>query len=196
MYNSSRSPRRRIKANGKRSPFFHINSCVAQGCPCSPALFILVAEALTRAALADSTIKGVKVNTKLGESVEVKISQFADDTLFMLRTYASQRGMWRLITLFEDATGMRLNKKKTEGIRCGRLASKPIPQIEGLDITSTQWVKFGTYVRLLGIPFWESGTTMRMSFSELSMTNARVRSPLGLITTCAPSLEGRCWPTQ
>ena len=82
MYNSSRSPRRRIKANGKRSPFFHINSGVAQGCPCSPALFILVAEALTRAALADSTIKGVKANTKLGESVEVKISQFADDTLF------------------------------------------------------------------------------------------------------------------
>ena len=76
----------------------------------------------------------------------------------MLRTYASLRGIWRLITLFEDATGMRLSEKKTEGIRCGRLASKPIPQIEGLDITSIQWVKFGTYVRLLGIPFWESGS--------------------------------------
>ena len=44
-----------------------------------------------------------------------------------------------------------------EGILGGRSARKPVPNIEGLDTGLIQWVQDGTYVRLLGIPFWESG---------------------------------------
>ena len=103
LYNHSQPPRRRIKANGQRGPYFNINSGVAQGCPASPAIFILVAEALTRAAMRDESIKGVEVRTKQGEVVKIKISQFADDTLFLLRSYASLRGMWTLIECFQSA---------------------------------------------------------------------------------------------
>ena len=65
--------------------------------------------------------------------------------------------MWRLISRFELATGMRVNMKKTEGLRCGRLARKPVPLLQELGTSTIKWVQEGEYVRLLGIPFWESG---------------------------------------
>ena len=46
MYNTEKPPLRRIYANGYYSEWFAIKSGVAQGCPVSPLLFLLVAETL------------------------------------------------------------------------------------------------------------------------------------------------------
>ena len=46
MYSTTRPPKRRIYANGFYSDWFEIKSGVAQGCPLSPLLFLLVAETL------------------------------------------------------------------------------------------------------------------------------------------------------
>ena len=43
MYNVQHPPQRRIYANGYYSDWFGIQSGVAQGCPVSPLLFLIVA---------------------------------------------------------------------------------------------------------------------------------------------------------
>ena len=47
MYNDDAPPMRRTRVNGARSDPFSIHSGVPQGCPASPLIFLLVAEALT-----------------------------------------------------------------------------------------------------------------------------------------------------
>jgi hypothetical protein len=46
MYDTNNAPRRRMYINGYYSDEFQIKSGVAQGCPLSPLLFLVVAEAL------------------------------------------------------------------------------------------------------------------------------------------------------
>ena len=59
MYDVSRPPQRRIYANGYYSDWFSIQSGVAQGCPLSPLLFLLVAQALKRAMSQNPDFKGI-----------------------------------------------------------------------------------------------------------------------------------------
>ena len=46
MYDETNPPKRRIYANGFYGDWFDIKSGVAQGCPLSPLLFLIVAETL------------------------------------------------------------------------------------------------------------------------------------------------------
>ena len=64
-----------ILNNGWASNFFEIQRGVRQGCPLSPYLFILSAEVLATAIRKNTNIKGISVN-----NVEIKLSQYADDT--------------------------------------------------------------------------------------------------------------------
>ena len=107
IYNHDAPPTRRIRTNGELSDAFAIHSGVPQGCPASPIIFLLVAEALSRAVLKDKHLKGVCI-----EGVEYKITQFADDTQLILAGYKYLRRMWRLLAEYEDATGMLANKKR------------------------------------------------------------------------------------
>ena len=150
LYNEYEPPERIVQANGIRSDSFHLLSSVPQGCPLSPITFLFITEALTRLISDDDQYKGIKI----GEHI-IKLSQFADDTLLMLRGYSSLRRAWRIIDTYTKATGMSINVKKTEGIRCGALKRKPVPHIPELSTDKIKWVKKGEWVRLLGIPFWE-----------------------------------------
>ena len=49
MYNMDYPPTRHVRANGKKGAPFNIFSGVPQGCPASPLIFLIIAEALTRA---------------------------------------------------------------------------------------------------------------------------------------------------
>ena len=150
IYNKKAPPLRSIRANGIVSDQFEIRSGVPQGCPASPLIFLLVAEALTRAVVRDKALKGVTI-----DGTEHKITQFADDTQLILGGYKYLRRMWKLLEEYEGATGMLANKKKFEGIRCGALKRKPVPLIPALGTHLIKWVKPNEYVRILGIPFWE-----------------------------------------
>ena len=149
MYNDHFAPIRRVKANGELSDAFSIKSGTPQGCPASPLIFLLVAEALTRAVLGDEDLKGYK--TKSG--LEVKLSQFADDTQFILRGYDQLKRMWLHIDRYEAATGMRANKQKFEGFRLGRTVREPVP--DNQYTRPIAFVQAGKYMKLLGIPFGE-----------------------------------------
>jgi exonuclease III/sulfur relay (sulfurtransferase) DsrC/TusE family protein len=150
MYNKSHPPSRHIRANGRTGESFEIFSGVPQGCPASPLIFLIVAEALTRAIERDDKIKGILIDGQ-----EYKITQFADDTQLLLRGYACLRRVFITLHEYEDATAMKANTTKFEGLRCGSLKKKPVPNIPELFTDVIRWVPPGECMKILGIPFWE-----------------------------------------
>jgi hypothetical protein len=59
MYNEEKAPRRRMYVNGYYSEWFPILSGVAQGCPLSPPLFLIAAEAMQVAIDLEKGLKGI-----------------------------------------------------------------------------------------------------------------------------------------
>jgi hypothetical protein len=104
MYNVQSPPTRRIYVNGHYSESFPLRSGVAQGCPLSPLLFLIVAEALREAIEMEPLVEGIKVG-----KTRVKLSQFADDTALGLGNTAEIEPALRAIKYWCDATGMREN---------------------------------------------------------------------------------------
>ena len=163
--------KRRVVCNGHRGEFFELRSGVAQGCPLSPILFLLITEGLTRLVNDDPVLQGIKVGPNT-----FKISQFADDTVFLLKDFSELTRMWELINLtYEPATGMKVNVTKTEGLRLGNLCDSQFDKETGSRIklqlklgtalsASTwvpkgwgiKWCKKGDYLISLGIPIgWD-----------------------------------------
>jgi hypothetical protein len=174
LYNYNDPLMRCVQANGKRTTPFPINSGIPQGCPLSPITFIFVSEGLTRLILNDPHYQGISIKGR-----KFCLSQFADDTLLYLKGYSGLRRAWKLIKVFEDASGMRLNIKKTEGLRCGALRRKPPPYSPELKTDLVNWTDDSNWVRLLGIPFWETETSDKVDafFTQLyNKAKARIAS--------------------
>ena len=103
--------------NSWASCFFQLQRGVRQGCPLSPYLFILSAEILAKAARSNKNIKGISVNNS-----EIKISQYADDTTFILNgTSESLSATLQTIETFGSMSGLRRNGKKTEALWIGSM---------------------------------------------------------------------------
>jgi len=111
-----------------------------EGCPASPIIFLLVAEALARAIVKDPRIRGIRIAGK-----EYKLTQFADDTQILLAGYRYLKRLWEGLSEYEDATGMKANAKKFEGLRCGSLVRKPVPLVHVPELRTEviKWVKKG-----------------------------------------------------
>ena len=83
----------------------------------SPYLFILSAEILAKAARSNKNIKGISVNNS-----EIKISQYADDTTFILNgTSETLSAALQTLETFGSMSGLRLNSKKTEALWIGSM---------------------------------------------------------------------------
>ena len=175
LYSDDAPPRRRVVCNGHRGEFFELHSGVAQGCPLSPILFLLITEGLTRLVNDDPELEGITI---LGKTY--KISQFADDTVFLLRNFDSIRRMWQLITgIYEPATGMKVNVTKTEGLRMGRLKREAYEREIGNHVHTT--------LRMRG-----SGVVLR-SFDEFSETDAGLPYSLWALPDCSWWLGWLVW---
>ena len=97
--------------------FFEIKRGVRQGCPLSPYLFILSAEVLATAIRKNTNITGISVN-----NVEIKLSQYADDTTLLLD--GSRESLLSSLAMLDDfskVSGLRLNDKKTEALWIGNV---------------------------------------------------------------------------
>ena len=152
----------------------------AQGCPLSPILFLFVGEALARLAQDAPEWEGVTVG-----GFEHFLSQFADDTTLFVKNFQNLPLMWSCVRKYERATGMKVNIKKTEGIRAGALRGEEYDWHANGDVRLTTrleggkvvadlsvglganiaWCKKGDYIISLGTPigddfsldrFWES----------------------------------------
>ena len=155
-------PRRRIKLNGQKGPWFPLQSGVAQGDPLSPILFLFITEGLSRMVMAEREEASPSERPWVGIKIcgyEFRISQFADDTVMLLKNLSYLQEMWRLIKIWEEATGMLLNIHKTEGIRCGCLARAKQSAQGGI-----AWCKPGEYIVSLGIPFAEDPNSLESFF--------------------------------
>ena len=119
MYNTAQPPKRRIFSNGHYSEWFSIRSGVAQGCPLSPLLFLVVAQGLKLA----REMEGA-TGIQIGPTHHL-ISQFADDTSLILANTDQIEPALRGVQRWCKATCMRENVKKREGIAMGKYRLDP-----------------------------------------------------------------------
>ena len=150
LYDVTNPPKRRIYANGYYSDWFDIKSGVAQGCPVSPLLFLIIAQAL-RVAMDEEGVEGISIG-----DIIAKISQFADDTTLILRDTDQLKPAFSAIHKWCMATGMRENLKKREGLALGSYRTQrrftPGSRTQHEYIKSIKWAQEGQWVISLGVP--------------------------------------------
>ena len=173
-----------VQNNGIDEPltFFSLSRGVRQGCPLSPYLFILCAEVLGNSVRNDTRIQGIKVL-----DTECKISQYADDTTFILdRSQSSFSRSLYLLDTFTLISGLKVNYEKTEALWIGSCKSSEITLSSSKAIL---WAKDKVYALGVCISTRED-TPAHVSFSEkidklqsiLNSWSARRLTLLGKIT--------------
>ena len=120
-----------VIVNGKVSESFHVKRGCRQGDPISPYLFILCAEILACKIRNNEEIKGIKV-----DNTEFKISQFADDTTFLLEgDRNSYETLFDQLDEFSSISGLKLNHEKTANIWIGSKRNSQTRWLSHLDMT-------------------------------------------------------------
>ena len=130
-----------IVNGGYVTNYFKVSRGVRQGCPLSPILFIPSAELLVQKIRQSRKSKGLK----LPNNVEVKLSQFADDTTLICEDIESLKENIMIINKFAEISGLKLNKKKTKAICIGsqkKNKTKPL----AIDITNEPTKTLGIYI--------------------------------------------------
>ena len=130
-----------IVNGGYVTNYFKVSRGVRQGCPLSPIPFILSAELLAQKIRQSRKSKGLK----LPNNVEVKLSQFADDTTLICKDIESLKENIMIINKFAEISGLKLNKKKTKAIWIGsqkKNKTKPL----AIDITNEPTKTLGIYI--------------------------------------------------
>ena len=143
MYDVNNAPRRRIYANGYYSDWFSIKSGVAQGCPLSPLLFLVVGQALKIALDLQPGFKGIEINGS-----RYKLLQFADDTSLILGSIDELQHAERGILKWCKSSAMRENASKREGLGMGAYRTVK----KHLLPTNIQWTTEGEWAVSLGVP--------------------------------------------
>ena len=119
-----------VAVNGQISNWFMIERGCRQGDPLSPYLFILCAEILALMIRENKAIQGITIN-----NVEHKISQYADDTEFLLK--GDQRSFETCIKLldkFGSKSGLLINYEKTSAIWLGSCKNSMVRYMSHLKI--------------------------------------------------------------
>lgn len=117
-----------IKNNGYISNKIFLERGLRQGCPISSILFILCVEILAMHIRENKKIRGL-----LFEETEFKISQYADDTVLLLRDMDSITEALNTINQFSIVAGPLLNIDKTEGLLLGNLRHLQLKTFENIN---------------------------------------------------------------
>ena len=102
--------------NGWISEPFHIKRGVRQGCPLSALLFVLAVEFMASRIRSNNCIKPFVIPKN---STNLKLVQYADDTLFVVRNESSLKEIIHELNIFGKVAGPKLNKNKTVTIWIG-----------------------------------------------------------------------------
>ena len=106
-----------VKVNGFVSSFFELSRGIRQGCPISTVLYILVAETLAEAVRADSKIKGIA----LPDGFVSKWVGYSDDGNATLSDFDSVKQLFKILNIYQRASGAKVNLLKTNGFLMGKL---------------------------------------------------------------------------
>ena len=101
--------------NGYTTDYFKLERGTRQGDPLSAYLFILVLEVLLIQVREDIDIKGFTVN-----DVELKLSCYADDGYFMVKTVDSIKKILRYFDIYSLYSSLKVNLEKCEACWLGR----------------------------------------------------------------------------
>ena len=108
--------------NGHMSSFFKLGRGCRQGDPLSPYIFLLCAEILGIMMRNNKNIKGIEIFDK-----EFKISHYADDTsVFINGSEKSLRESLKVLNIFYELSGLKMNVDKTKVIKIGALAGSQV----------------------------------------------------------------------
>ena len=139
-----------VKVNGHISEPFTLSRGVRQGCSLSALLYVLIAETFACLVRSDPNIKGIPLP---GSSESSVISQYADDTTMTVSDERSVTRTFELLTLYESASGARINLNKCEGLLCGSLKQ----QLSVVTEPVIRWTN--DKIKLLGLWVGNSDTT-------------------------------------
>ena len=89
--------------------FFKLSRGTKQGYPLSPYLFILVLEILFIQVRNDPSVEGFKT-----DDIEIKLSAFADDTIFFVRNKESLDRLLNIMRKFAEFSSLHRNVEKCE----------------------------------------------------------------------------------
>ena len=104
-----------VQINGMISSWFPVGRGCRQGDPISPYLFLLCSEILAHIIRKDPDIKGYSLN-----DIEIKVSQFADDTsLFLDGSREDLQKCFSVLLKFSTFSGLKMNLDKTKCIWFG-----------------------------------------------------------------------------
>ena len=110
-----------VKVNGWFTSFISLERGLRQGCALSMPLYVLTAELLATHIRAHPDIKGL---IPPSSTREVKLSQYADDTTFLLRDDHSIAATFRTLSLYELASGAKINIAKCKGLWAGAFRAR------------------------------------------------------------------------
>ena len=103
-----------VNLNGSPDNSFSIKRIIRQGCSLAPYLFLIVGEAFThmiKKAVTEGRLRGIIL---LGRNKQQSISQYADDSSFVIRgdkKYVDE--LVKILKVFSDASGMEINWNKS-----------------------------------------------------------------------------------
>jgi hypothetical protein len=143
MYSHQNPPNRRMYINGHLSLPFPLGAGVAQGCPLSPLLFLLITEPLSRMFKRNTDLQGVTI-----DNIRHVISQYADDTTLILKP-GDEATVRELLRVWKKGTAMMENVAKREGLLLGALRAHPV---RAADNVVGAWTPDGSTIRALGVP--------------------------------------------
>ena len=132
-----------VTNNGWTSKSFKISKGIRQGCPLSALLFLLVVEVLA-CNIRENSDDGLHINVN-GKIKTISISQLADDTTLFLKDEQAIKNCLEKVELFGNASGLKLNKQKTEGLWLGHHVNR------NDSFADINWNK--TCIKALGVYF-------------------------------------------
>ena len=133
-----------------------------------------------RAALRGHARDGVAEHCSGPLTLEPPRLCLADDTQALLKDYAQIDKLWIILQIYEEATGMRANPNKFEGIRLGPLKHQPPPTLNGRS-RLIKWLERGSYTKILGIPYYleetqeESNKFWEELYTKIKVSMANLR---------------------
>lgn len=136
-----KKPEASVKINGYLSDTFKLKRGVRQGCPVSALIFLLVVEVMALDIENDPNIKGISIKNNTENDIQIKVTQYADDTIIFLDNPNDAIKTLEYLNKFSKVSGLNLNKDKTEGIKLGTDKQKNFEN-------EIKWV---THTKCLGI---------------------------------------------